>query len=119
MGLYPGSLARRAAASAAHRAHGNLGALPGLVFLPAGPKLIVFLALVGIRQDFVRLVDLLESRFRIGVAWIDVRVELTCQLAIGRPDLLLGRRFRYPQKRVIVLESTSGASENQPPGATR
>ena len=53
---------------------GRLGALPGFVLFPARPELIVLLAFFGIRQDFVRLVDLFEFGFGLRVAGIDVRV---------------------------------------------
>src|SRR5205807_703704 len=83
---------------------GAAGALPLLVFLPARTELVVLLSLVGITQDLVGLVDLLEPLLRLLVALVDVGVMLARQLAKGAVNLLGGGRSGHTQRRVVVLE---------------
>src|SRR5207302_6524778 len=80
------------------------GALPLLVFLPARTEFVVLLSLVGITQDLVGLVDLLEPLLRLLVALVDVGVMLARQLAKGAVNLLGGGRSGHTQRRVVVLE---------------
>ena len=82
----------------------SLCVLPCLVVLPARPELVVLFAFLRIRQDLVRFGDLLEPGLRFWVARIDVRVILPGQLAIGRPNFLIGGRLRHAQEPVVVLE---------------
>src|SRR5207244_2581144 len=51
---------------------------------------VVALALVGVRQDRVGLLDLLEPLLRRRVARVLVRVVLARELAVGLLDLLVG-----------------------------
>ena len=81
------------------------GALPLLVLLPARTELVVLLALLGIAEDLVGLVDLLESIFGSLVALVHIRVVLAGELAEGGADLLVGGGPRNAQDRVVVLES--------------
>ena len=49
-------------------------------------KLVVLRLLLGIREDGVSLVDLLEVLFRLGITGVEVRVIFLGQLAIGALD---------------------------------
>src|SRR5581483_9650975 len=75
-----------------------------LVHPPVGAELVVLLALFGIPEDLVRLVDFLELRLRALVARVDVGMELARELAERLLDLLFSRRLGDPERRVIVLE---------------
>src|SRR5207245_11372951 len=59
-------------------------------------ELIVLLALRGIAQHVVRLVDLLEALGRLGFAGLAVRMVLLGQSAEGALDLVDGRSLRDP-----------------------
>ena len=85
-------------------ARSGLGALPGFVLLPARSNLVVLLALLRVRQDFVRLVDAFEPLLRLRLARVHVRMELPRQLTVRGADLLLRSRFRHAQRGVVVLE---------------
>ena len=66
-----------------------------LDLLPVSSQAIVFRALLRVLQYLVGFVDPLESLSRLGVL-VDVRVQLTGQLAISGPDLLVARRAGDP-----------------------
>src|ERR687895_644892 len=66
-----------------------LGALPLLVLPPARAELVVALALLGVAEHLVGLVELLEALLGLAIAGIDVGVVAARQLAEGRSDLLL------------------------------
>ena len=70
------------------------------------PERVVALALVGVGEDLVGLVDLLEARLGLRVALVDVGVVLARQLAVGGLDLLGRGGLRHPEDLVVVLEST-------------
>src|SRR5215467_3103726 len=78
----------------------------GHVFVrtPVRPELVVLLAFVGIAEDLVRLVDLLELRLGGFVAWIDVGMELARQLAERLLQILVRGGLRHAEDRVVVLE---------------
>src|SRR5690606_35552470 len=62
-----------------------------------GAVLVVHAPLLGVGEDGVRLVDLLEALLGPGVVGVTVGVVLGGQLAEGAPDLVLGRALWYPQ----------------------
>src|SRR5207245_1261632 len=74
---------RIAAASPGPTAEVDARRLSLLDLLPVMPPTVVLLALFGIRQDRVGLADLLERRFGLLVAGVDVRMVFARQLAIG------------------------------------
>src|SRR5262249_6360943 len=74
------------------------------VGLPVAPELVVLGALARVRQDRVRLVDLLEPLLRRLVAGVLVRVRLAGKLSEGLLDLGLGRGPRDAEGLVVVLE---------------
>jgi hypothetical protein len=82
----------------------DVGGLGLLVALPVGPEAIVQLALLGVAQDLVRLVDLLEARLGLGVAGVDVGVVLARELAERGADRLLARLAPHAQYPVVVPE---------------
>ena len=90
------------------------GPLPLLVLAPARADLVVLLALVGVGQDLVRLVDLLEALLGLLVPGVDVRMVLPGELAVGGPDLLLGGGLRHAQHGVVVLEFHQRSSRKRP-----
>ena len=63
---------------------------------------VIRLALVGVRQDVVRLRDPLEALLRLLVALVAVRVILARELAVGLLDLLVGGVLADPQLLVVV-----------------
>ena len=87
----------RAVAGAAGRGSLFVGA-------PIGAEVIVFLSLLGITQDLVGLVHVLELGFGGLVAGIEVGMVLPRQLAVGAFDLVGGRGLRDPKRGVVVLE---------------
>jgi hypothetical protein len=64
--------------------------LVGLGLLPVCPILIVFLALVWLTQDFVRLVQLFELLLHLGFlgAAVHVGMELAREATIGLLDVV-------------------------------
>src|SRR5579859_7626536 len=83
-----------------------LAALPAWHPQPAaeqGACLVVLLAALVIRQDGVRLGDLLEAFLRRGVSLVRVRVVFPRQLAVGLLDLVGGRVLGDAEDLVIVL----------------
>ena len=48
-----------------------------------GPHLVVFFALIGIREHGVRLADLLELRLGRHITRVGIRMILACELAVG------------------------------------
>ena len=64
--------------------------------------LVVFGPLVGVGQDLVCLVDLLEARFRVLIPLVDVRMVFLCVLPKRFFDLVVGSAFTQPQDLVIV-----------------
>src|SRR5262249_6423950 len=75
-----------------------------LVHPPVRAELVVLAALVGIAEHFVRLVDLLELAFRALVAGVDVGMVLSGQLSESLLDVFFGRRLRYAERLVVILE---------------
>ncbi len=63
---------------------------------------VVHLALVGVLEDLVGLVDLLELLLRLRVR-VDVRVQFAGQPAVGALDLILRGVAPHAEQRVIVL----------------
>src|SRR5438093_1566994 len=74
------------------------------VGFPVAPALVVLGALARVRQDRVRLVDLLEPLLGTLVAGVLVRMALAGKLAKGLLDLGLGRGPRHAEGPVVVLE---------------
>jgi len=74
--------------------------LPGL---PVCSQLVVLLALLGVFQDFVGLVDFLELLFGV-LGLVHIRMEFSCKLSIGTLNLFLCRRPLDPQHLIIVSE---------------
>src|SRR5664279_4006507 len=70
--------------------------------LPVRAEEVVFRALLGIGEDLVGLVDLLELRLCGSVAGLDVRVVLAGQLAEGTLDLRRGGVTLDPERRVVI-----------------
>ena len=75
-----------------------------LVHPPVRAELVVFLALVGIAEHLVRLVDLLELRLGGLVPRIHVGMKLAGELAERLLDLLLRRGLGDAERLVVVLE---------------
>ena len=78
------------------------GAATGAAVHPGPPEHVVPLAALGIAEDLVGLVDLLEPllRLRFGV---DVRVPLLGELAEGALDLGIGRAALDAEHLVVVV----------------
>ena len=70
------------------------------VALPVRPERVVALALLGVGQDGVGLVDLLEA---LRGALVDVRVVLAGELPVGRLDGLVVGGLRHAENLVVVL----------------
>src|SRR5438067_2461104 len=64
--------------------------------------LVVHLALLGVAEDVISLLDLFELLFGRFVAGIQVGVILSSQLAIGLADLVVFGSFGYTQKLVVI-----------------
>ena len=79
-------------------------ALRLLVHLPVRAELVVFLALLGVADDLVRLVDFLEAAFGGFVPGIDVGMILARHLSEGLLHLFGGGGFGNAERCVIVLE---------------
>ena len=72
--------------------------------LPVASERVVLLALLGVAENLVGLLDLLESFFgRLGVVGVGVGMPLARQFAIGRLDVFLGGRLRHAEDLVIVF----------------
>jgi len=67
------------------------------------PVLVVHLPLLGIGENIVGFLQLLEFFFRGFVARIQVRVVFPCQFAKRRTDILGARFARHSQQFVIIL----------------
>src|SRR5258706_4883631 len=101
------ALSATATWSTAHAATAEGIALPrlhasSLRRSPVGTKRVVELLLLGIRQHFVRLRDLLEALLRLLVASVEVGMMLARKLPEGRADILLPRRPRQSEHLVVV-----------------
>jgi hypothetical protein len=83
--------------------------------LPVGPKLIVSLALLGIREHFIRLVDFLEALFSGAIPGIQIRVMLPRELTVGLSDLVIRSIPLYTQSLVIVLKPHSAQDPRKSP----
>ena len=80
--------------------------------------LIVFGALVRIRQRIVGFLDQLELLFRLFVAAIEVRVIFARQPAMGLPNLFVRRLARHAQYLIVVFVFAAHAKSPLPrPGA--
>ena len=88
------------------RRHRSAGALVGL---PVGAQLVVGLALLGVAEDLVGLVDLLEALSAAG-ALVDVRMVLARKLPEGLLDVGLAGRPRDAEGRVVVAGTPSRRS---------
>src|SRR5207248_1273646 len=67
------------------------------------PEQVVALASLRVRQDLVRLVDLLELDGRLGLG-VDVRMPLLGKLPVGLLDLGVGRTARHAQDLVVIAD---------------
>src|SRR5579859_7761260 len=99
----PASRGERPGTEGATPLAGAGGAAVLLVCLPVGAQLVVALALLGVGEDGVGLVGVLEALLGGLVVGVAVRMQLTCQAAVGLLDLGLRRRLRHTQDLVVVL----------------
>ena len=74
------------------------------VLAPVGAELVVFPPLLGIAEDLVGLVDLLEARLSALVAGVDVGMVLPGQFPVRLLEFLLGCGLRHTERRVVILE---------------
>src|SRR6185437_16939518 len=89
-----------------------------LAGLPLAAQLIVGRALLGVLQDLVGLLELLE--FLLGVRlFADVRVELARQAAVRLLDLVRGRRTGHAEYLVIIPVFHECLSLGSPGGWSR
>jgi hypothetical protein len=72
-----------------------------------GAEHVVLLALVGVGEDVVGVLDLLKALLGFLVAGIGVGVVAPCQLAVGLLDLLRGGGARNPKRLVEVARHWS------------
>ena len=72
--------------------------------LPVGAEFVVSFALLGVAQDFVRLVDFLELFLRGLFVFGDVRVILPREFAEGLANLLVARAAPDAQCLVVILK---------------
>ncbi len=72
-----------------------------LRFTPTGAEAVVTRTLLGVRQNLVRLAELLEALLGVAVG-VQVRVVLARQLAVGAPDRVGVRVARNAQYLVVV-----------------
>src|SRR5438105_4952585 len=70
--------------------------------LPLGADRVISLSLVGIAEDFVSLVDLLEAPLGVRLL-VDVWVVLARELSVGLLDVVGRRVLRNAQRLVVVL----------------
>ena len=64
--------------------------------------LVIELALLGVREDLVCLIDFLEFFLGVFIAGVIVRVVFHCQLAVSLLDLRIGGRLGYTQHFVVI-----------------
>ena len=76
--------------------------------LPVGAELVVLLALVGVADDLVGLVYLLELGLGVLVVGIDVGMEFAGELAVGAFDLRIARLAVNAKRFVVVVKFQSG-----------
>ena len=65
--------------------------------------LVVLLPLLRIRQDFVRLLDILETLLGREVTGVGIRVVLPDQRPVRFADLILGSPSGQPEQLVEIL----------------
>ena len=65
------------------------------------PKLVVHLALLGVAENLVGLIDLLELRLGI-FTLVDVRVVLPSETPEGLLDVVLGGGTSHPEDLIVV-----------------
>ena len=106
--LRPGTIGRRAGKLEPCIPVGRRAEL--LALLPLVAQLIVGGALLRVAEHFVGLTDLLEPGLSRGV-FVDVRVELAGELAIGPLDLLL-RRIPLQTENLVVVFVLHDISHN-------
>src|SRR2546430_993881 len=75
---------------------------PSRELLPIGSDRVVPLALLGIAEDLVGLIDLLELLFRVRFL-VHVRVVLARELSVGLLDVVGRGVLRNAQRLVVVL----------------
>src|SRR5207253_10382406 len=75
---------------------------------PIRAELIVLLALFGIAEDLVGLIDVLEIALGFLVVGIDVAMILARELAIGSFDLRLSRAALDAQDFIVIPELHGG-----------
>src|SRR5579884_1378881 len=72
--------------------------------LPVRSEDVVLLALLGIAENLVRFLDVLELLFRgFLVVRIRVRVPFPRELAVRALDVFLGGRLRHAENRIVVF----------------
>jgi hypothetical protein len=79
--------------------------------VPIGAKLIVFLALLGVAQDFVRFIDLLKLFLRAFLVLCDVGMVLAREFAERALDFIRARRLRDTERLVVISELNSHRRE--------
>src|ERR1019366_5856946 len=75
-----------------------------LTGFPVLSKAVVFLALVFIAQNFIRLVDLFEFFFTRFIVRVYIGMVLPSTLSVRLLDLVLRRRARQSEDFVVVLK---------------
>lgn len=85
---------------------GAAGSLESLNLIPVGTKLVVFLTLFGVAQDFVGFADFFKFFLRFGVIGVEVRMILTRKFTVSRFDFFIIRFFRDAKEFVEVHLST-------------
>lgn len=66
-------------------------------------SLVVFPSLLGVGEDFVDLLNLLEALLGAGVIRVSIRVVLSDQPPVSLPDLVPGGTPGYPEQLVKIL----------------
>ena len=96
------------------RRRAKLGAL-----FPIRAQFVIFLALSGVAEDLVSLVDFLEFLFGGLFVFGDVGMVLPGELAKGFANLLVARRSSDAQCLVIILKLDCHKLSRRPPAAAR
>src|SRR2546422_8836531 len=81
--------------------------------LPGSPIAVVLGAFIGVLEDFVGLTDVFK--FFLGVwGFVDIRMVLASELAIGPLNFFLGCVFCNPQGTIIIFEFHLAFSSDAP-----
>ena len=94
------AVAAKAAETARARAAAVLCRIAGVYARKA--ILVIELALLGVREDLVCLIDFLEFFLGVFIAGVIVRVVFHCQLAVSLFDFRIRGGLGYPQHFVVI-----------------